>query len=139
VARTRNRSNPQTVTVRAIDKIVAALNQLEGIEFAADAWVNEAPDNYGVVSLSEEAAQLWGDGKLTDSAWRVIVDAYVTDDDYTWPGEVQAKLEALEAEGNIDLTHTVNRDFDYVTGKVHWRWMVMVYGPLQWEEPVAGA
>ena len=135
MARTRNRT-AATVTVRAIDKIVAKLNTIEGVEFAADAWVNKAPSNYGVVSLSSEAAQLWADGHLTDSGWRVIVDMYVDGDDYGYPAEVQEKLEALEDEGMIDLTHTNNRDFDYETGKVHWRWTVIMYGPLQWEETV---
>ena len=64
MARTRNRAaaEPQTVTVNAMDKIVTKLNTLEGIEFAKDAWVNEAPANYGVVELSGEARQLWADG-----------------------------------------------------------------------------
>ena len=137
MARTRNRAaaEPQTVTVNAMDKIVTKLNTLEGIEFTKDAWVNTASKNYGLVRLSGEARQLWADGHLTDSAWTVIVDAYVEDDSDGYPAEIQGKLEELEDEGVLDLTHTNNREFDYQLGKVHWWWTLIMYGPLQWEEP----
>jgi hypothetical protein len=118
-----------------MDKIVAKLNTIDGIEFTKDAWVNKAPDNYGVVSLSGEAKQLWADGHLTDSAWTVVVTAYVADDNDGYPALIQEKLEALEDEGVVDLTHTNNRAFDFEIGKVRWQWMVIMYGPLQWEEP----
>ena len=136
MARTRlQKSEPATVTVNAVDRIVAKLNTLDGIEFAKDAWVNKAPDNYGVVTLSGEARQMWADGHLTDSAWTVVVTAYVQDDSDGYPAQIQEKLEAMEDEGMVDLTHTNNREFDYQTGKVRWQWMVIMYGPLTWEEP----
>lgn len=130
MARTRN----QGTKVSAIDKLVARLNELDGIEFAKDAWVNKAPENYGVVELNGEALQLWGDGHLTDSAWNVVVRAYVKDDSDEYPALIQEKLEALEDEGMIDLTHTTNREFDYFTGKVMWQWIVVLWGPLTWTE-----
>ena len=133
--RTTRAADPVMVTVNAMDKIVEKLNTLDGIEFAKDAWVNKAPENYGVVRLSGEARQLWADGHLADSAWTVIVDAYVKDDSDGYPAQIQGKLEALEAEGKVDLTHTNNREYDYQIGKVHWWWTVIMYGPLQWEEP----
>ena len=136
MARTRTvQTPPATVTVNAIDKIVAQLNTLDGIEFAKDAWVNKAPKNYGVVELSGTARQLWADGHLTDSSWNVVVTAYVDDDSDKYPSLIQEKLEALEDQGMLDLTHTNNREFDYQTGKVRWQWIVIMYGPLQWEEP----
>jgi len=138
VARTRNQTRtaePQTVTVNAMDKIVAKLNEINGIEFAKDAWVNKAPENYGVVELSGEARQMWADGHLTDSAWTVTVTAYVTEDNDGYPGLIQGKLEELEDEGKVDLTHTNNRTFDFEIGKIRWQWMVIMYGPLTWEEP----
>lgn len=130
MARTRNQRN----NVSAIDRLVARLNELDGIEFAKDAWVNKAPENYGVVELNGEALQLWGDGRLTDSAWNVVVRAYVKDDSDEYPALIQEKLEALEDEGMIDLTHTTNREFDYFTGKVMWQWIVVLWGPLTWTE-----
>ena len=137
MARTRT-ATPTTVKVNAIDRIVARLNTLDGIEFAKDAWVNKAPENYGVVELSSTARQLWADGHLTDSSWNVVVTAYVADDSDEYPEKVYAKLVALEDEGMIDLTHTNNREFDYQTGKVRWQWMAIMWGPLEWEEPAAG-
>ena len=133
---TRAAAEPVTVTVDAIDKLVEELNKLDGIEFAKDAWVNKAPEVYGVVSLSATARQLWADGHLLDTAWNVTVTAYVADDDNAWPDKIQQKLEALEADGRFDLTHTVSREFDYETGKVRWQWIVMMYGPLTWTETV---
>ena len=134
--RTTTPAAPTTITHDAIDDLIAKLNTIEGIEFAKDAWVNKAPEVYGVVELSAEALQLWADGHLTDSAWNVIVRAYVNDDSNEWPGKIQEKLEALEAEGIVDLTHTNNREFDYQTGKVRWQWTVIMWGPLTWTETV---
>lgn len=138
MARTRTtaRTTTTTVTHDAVDELIAKLNELEGIEFAKDAWVNKAPDVYGVVELSGTARQLWADGHLTDSAWNVIVTAYVQDDSSEWPGRIQQKLEALEDAGMVDLTHTNNREFDFATGKVRWQWIVMMFGPLTWTETV---
>ena len=130
----RTRSQRQTVTVDAIDVLVNKLNTIEGIEFVRDAWLNKAPDNYGVVELQGEANQLWADGKLIDSIWRVIITAYVTGDDDTIAYTVQAKLEDLEADGKVDLTHTISRSFDYTDGKVVWVWQVNLYGSIVYEE-----
>ena len=139
----RTRSQRQTVTVDAIDVLVNKLNTIEGIEFVRDAWLNKAPDNYGVVELQGEANQLWADGKLIDSIWRVIITAYVTGDDDTIAYTVQSKLEDLEADGKVDLTHTISRNFDYTIGKVAWVWQVNLYGSIVYEEdaptpPAAG-
>ena len=139
MARTRNRT-AQTVTVDAVDELVTQLNTLDGIAFVRDAWLEKAPDNYGVVELQGEASQLWADGKLIDSIWRVLITAYVTGDDDTIAYTVQDKLEALEAEGKADLTHTISRAFDYTNGKVVWTWQVNLYGSLtrQEEAPAGG-
>ena len=131
-----NRTTTATVTVDAIDKLVEKLNTIEGIEFVRDAWQEKAPDDYGVVELSGEARQLWADGHLTDSIYRVIVHLYVKDDDDTWPAKVQEKLEALEADGVLDTTHTNSREFLMDIVKVHWTWSVFMYGPLTWTETV---
>ena len=136
--RTARTTTPTTVTVNAIDRIIARLNTISGIEFAKDAWVNKAPENYGVVTLSNEARQLWADGHVTDSAWTVIVTAFVSDDNDGYNSIIQQELEALEDEGILDLTHTNNREFDFQTGKVRWQWILIMYGPLTWEEPVTG-
>lgn len=139
MARKTTRTTATTVTVDAIDQLITELNKVDGIEFAKDAWVNAAPDVYGVVELSNSARQLWADGHLLDTIWSVIVTAYVADDDNSWPDKIQQKLEALEADGRFDLTGTNTRSFDYETGKVRWQWILMMYGPLTWTETVTGS
>ena len=136
MARTRSQTTPTTTTVDAVDELVAKLNTISGIEFVRDAWLNKAPDNYGVVELQGEASQLWADNRLVDSIWRVLITADVTGDDDTLAYTVQNKLEALEADGKVDLTHTISRAFDYTTGKTMWTWQVNLFGPLTREEPV---
>ena len=126
---------PATVTVDAVDELVAKLNTIDGLVFVRDAWVNKAPDNYGVVETQGEVSQLWADGKLIDSIWRVIIHAYIAGADDSIAYTVQAKLEDLESAGTVDLTHTISRDFDYNVGKVHWQWIVNLYGSLVREEP----
>ena len=139
MARTRSQQTTApattTVTVDAIDRLTAKLSEI-GTTFVRDAWLNKAPDNYGVVELAEESRQLWADGHLLDSAYRVIVTLYVKGDDDTIPSQVQAKLEELESAGKLDLTYTVSRGFDYDIGKVRWAWSVFMYGPLTWTEEV---
>ena len=124
MARTRTRRTD------VVDELVTQLNTIEGIEFVRDAWLNKAPDDYGVVELNGEASQLWADGKLIDSIWRVIITAYVTGDDDTIAYTVQDKLEELEEAGTVDLTHTISRSFDNTVGKVVWVWQVNLYGSL---------
>ena len=114
--------------------MVSKLNEINGVEFVRDAWVNKAPDNYGVVEMSGEVGQLWADGHLTDSVWRVVVTLYVNGDDDTYPALVQAKLEALESSGHLDITQSVSREFLYDIGKVKWSWQCNMYGCLTWEE-----
>ncbi len=123
----------QTVKRDAVDRMVAKLNEIDGIEFVRDAWVNKAPENYGVVELSGEPRQLWADGRLLDSVWRVIITLYVSGADDEWPARVQEKLEAMEAADEVELTHTISRSFDYEIGKVSWVWQVNLCGPLTWE------
>jgi len=128
-------ATPSTVTIDAIDELVTKLNTIDGLAFVRDAWVNKAPDNYGVVETQGEISQLWADGKLIDSIWRVIIHVYIAGDDDSIAYTVQDKLEDLESDGKVDLTHTINRDFDAQVGKVHWQWIVNLYGSLTREEP----
>ena len=120
--------------MKALDTLVNKLNEIGGVEFVRDAWVNKAPDNYGVVELSGEVSQLWADGHLTDSIWRVVVTLYVAGDDDTYPNLVQAKLEALEDAGHLDFTQSVTRSYLRDINKVEWVWNVSMYGSLLWEE-----
>ena len=135
MARTKNRTQTTTVTIDAVDQLTAKLSEI-GVTFVRDAWLNKAPDNYGVVELQGEARQLWADGKLLDSIYRVIVTLYVQGDDDTYASQVQSKLEDLESAGKVDLTHTISREFAYDICKVKWQWIINLYGPLTWEEVI---
>ena len=132
MARKKSAPTLTTRTVDAVDELVTELNTLSGIEWTRDAWVNKAPDNYGVVELSGEQKQLWADGHLIDSSWRVVLTAYVVGDSDEWPALVQAKLEALEASGTLELVHSATREFDFQINKVRWQWTVYMYSPLTW-------
>lgn len=118
----------------AVDLLVAALNEIDGIEFTRDAWEDKAPENYGVVELNGEARQLWADGHLIDSIWSVTITVYVSGDADTWPKTVQAKLEELEADGRLDLTYAVSRAYDYQINKVRWSWTASLAGDLTWSD-----
>ena len=138
MARTRSPKKTaaaQTVKVDAIDEIVNKLNEISGIEFVRDAWVNKAPDNYGVVELPGEARQLWADGHLIDSIWQVRITALVSDGSDEWAAAINEKLDALENDGKIELTHTIGRNFNFEVGKVEWVWTAYLCGDLVREEP----
>ena len=128
--RSLKKTAAEPATVDVIDEMITKLNTMDNIEFVRDAWVNKAPDNYGVAEPQGEVQQLWADGHLTDSIQRVILHAYVTGDDDSIAYDIEGKLEELESEGKADLTHTMNREFDYMVGKVHWQWIINLYGGL---------
>lgn len=127
---TRAAANTIPVTVNIVDQLVTKLNTISGIEFVRDAWVNKAPENYGVVELRDTPRQLWADGHLLDTVWTVVITLYVAGDDDTYPAQVQTKLEEMEDANEVELTHTISRSFDYEIGKVAWVWQVSMTGPL---------
>lgn len=123
---------PGTRTIDAVDLLVEKINENRyGIEFVRDAWLNKAPENYGVAELNGEPEQLWADGHLIDSVWRVVLTLYVKGADDSYPAEIQGILETLEMDGILDTTHTISRSFDMDTGKVRWTWQISLYGPLE--------
>lgn len=123
-----------TIEHDAVDMLVDALNEIDGIEFTRDAWEDKAPENYGVVELNGESRQLWADGHLIDSIWAVVITLYVSGDADTWPRTVQEKLEELESDGRLDLTYAVSRVYDYQINKVRWSWTANLAGDLTWTE-----
>lgn len=123
-----------TIEHDAVDMLVDALNEIDGIEFTRDAWEDKAPENYGVVELNGEARQLWADGHLIDSIWAVVITLYVSGGADAWPRTVQEKLEELESDGRLDLTYAVSRVYDYQINKVRWSWTANLAGDLTWTE-----
>lgn len=113
-----------------VDYLTEKLTEATEIPFVRDAWVNKAPDEYGVVELGDAVAEQWADGKLIDAVYQVTATMFVTGARDDWPETVQAALEAAEAEDGFTETHTVSREFDINTGKVRWVWSMRIYGPL---------
>lgn len=108
-----------------LDALLDALNALDGIEFARDAWINDAPDTYGVLELTGENSAVWADDVLQEQAYGLRVTIYVKDDTDEWCERVQNVLEAF------DLYYRLNqRDYDYGSDAVMWQWTATMYGPL---------
>jgi hypothetical protein len=126
------RNTPATVTLDAVNIITDKLNELDGIEFARDAWENKAPDAYGVVELGAENLTFYADNIPLDEAWQITVHVYAIGDSDAWPRLVAEKL--AEVAETLDITWRVTgREFLFDIGKVHWTWTVVRWGPLTWE------
>ena len=120
-----------TVTVDAVDRLVTALNTLEGIAFVRDAWENKAPDNYGVVEVDGAPMNLWGDDKLLSQVFQLRIHAYVDGSRDDLVALVQAKLESA-----TDWFSLIQHEFLMDVNKNHWVWTAQVIGPLQWTTEV---
>lgn len=123
---------PTTITVDVVDLITSALDQLDGISFARDAWENKAPDQYGVVEMTEEPTQMTADGKVVDEIYRLNVTLYVNGADDTWADKVRQKMELLEATYEwLDIgCRMVMHQYEFSIGKVRWAFRLSVPGPL---------
>lgn len=131
MARTRSDPVATTVTVDAADLLVAALNEIEGIDFVRDAWENKAPDNYGVVELAGQSSALWADNRMQEQMFQLTVHLYVKGGSDEWVSKVQAKLDTATDGYSLPL-----HEFAFDIGKNHWQWTAWIVGPLQWEETV---
>ena len=113
------------MTRNLLDDLLDALNAIDGIEFVRDAWINDAPDNYGVLELSGQNASQWADGHLAEQAFTLLITIYVKDGSDTWVAAVQNVLAAQ------DLTYGMpRREYDYGSDAVMWQWTAMWFGPL---------
>ena len=118
-----------TVTRDAADILTAKLNEIEGISFVRDAWVNKAPDDYGVVELTGQSSALWADDRMLEQVFRLTVHLYVSGGGDHWIKAVQDKL--LEVVDGYSLpTH----EYAFDINRNHWMWTVNMIGPMQWEE-----
>ena len=132
----RNRTVTQTVTTTTVtrdaaDILVEQLNTIEGISFVRDAWENKAPDDYGVVELSDQSNALYADNHLIAQEFRFRVHLYATGGSNAWITKIQAVLD-IYTDGNAMESH----EFLYDIGKNHWGWSAFLVSPLQWEEAV---
>ena len=134
----RNRSVTQTVTTAtvtrdAVDLLVDALNEIEGITFVRDAWENKAPDDYGVVEMSEQNNALYADNHMVAQEFRLTVHLYATDGNNAWIGKIQNVLNDY-----TDGYRMGPHEYLFDIGKNHWQWTVYIIAPLQWDEVATG-
>lgn len=108
-----------------LDDLLDALNTISGIEFVRDAWINDAPDNYGVLELTGQNNSQWADGHLVDQSFGLQITIYVKDGSDIWVDSVQGVLDAQ------DLAYGMpRREYDYGGDAVMWQWTATFYGPL---------
>lgn len=124
---------PATVTRDAVDILVDALNTIDGISFVRDAWENKAPDDYGVVEMTEQSNALYADNHMVAQEFRLTVHLYARDGSNAWIQKIQEKLNEA-SDGYSMGVH----EYAWDIGKNHWQWTVYMVAPLQWDEVVQG-
>ena len=108
-----------------LDDLLDALNTISGIEFVRDAWINDAPDNYGVLELTGQNAAQWADGHMVDQSFGLQITIYVKDDSDIWADSVQGVLDAQDLGYGMP-----RREYDYGGDSVMWQWTATFNGPL---------
>jgi hypothetical protein len=104
---------------------LTALNTIDGLSFVEDAWVNVAPDNYGVVEVTGEAGGDHADGRKIAQAVNVRITIYVTGGSHAWIHAVQSVLQAQK------IPYTMpEREYLYDIHKVKWVWNTRIRMPL---------
>lgn len=116
-----------------LDDLLDALNTISGIEFVRDAWINDAPENYGVLELTGQNASQWADGRMLEQSFGLLITIYVKGGDDTWIGAVQGVLDGFELSYGFP-----RREYDYGSDAVMWQWTATIYGPLTVELPEGG-
>ena len=134
----RNRTVTQTVTTTTVtrdaaDILVEQLNTIEGIAFVRDAWENKAPDDYGVVEMTDQSNALYADNHMVAQEFRMTVHLYAKDGNNAWIGKIQAVLDEY-TDGYRMGVH----EYLWDIGKNHWTWNVYFVAPMQWDEVVTG-
>lgn len=115
-------------TVDIIADLVTLLNQIDGLDFVEDAWIEKAPQNYGVVELTGQTGAEYADGNLLDQAFGVRITIYVSGGSHTWVEAVQAKLLAADIGFSMPT-----REYVQSINKVSWVWNCTVLGPIEFD------
>lgn len=127
MARRQTRTTTQ-ITPEPVDRIaqlLTALNAIEGIDFVEDAWVEKAPNNYGVVEVTGEIGGDHADGRKVAQAVNVRITIYVSGGSHLWLEEVQNVLRTLK------LSYTMpQREYLQDINKVSWVWNTIIRTPL---------
>ena len=103
-----------------VEQLLDALNEIDGLSFTEDAWVEKAPEpNYGVIELEGESGGDWADGRKTAQKWQIRITIYVSGGSHKWILAVQEVLNDLK------LPYTApQRNYLHDINKVSWSWLV---------------
>ena len=131
----------QTVqtTVDLIANLLTELNTISGIDFVEDAWVEKAPDNYGVVELTGQNGSEYADGKLVEQSFGIRISIYVSGGSHSYIEAVQNVLTAFDIGFSMPT-----REYLQDINKVSWVWNCTLFGPIEYtvetevETPVDG-
>lgn len=116
-------------TIDRIESLIDALNGIDGLAFVEDAWVEKAPQNYGVVEVTGEIGGDHADGMKIAQAVNVRITIYVSGGSHSWITEVQNVLSDLE------LPYTMpQREYAQDISKVMWVWNTRMRTPLIYTE-----
>ena len=135
MARSRTAPVPQTTltTVDVIANLLTALNTISGIDFVEDAWVEKAPDNYGVVELTGQNGSEYADGKLVEQSFGIRITIYVTGGRHAYIEAVQNVLTAFDIGFSMPT-----REYVQDINKVSWVWNCTVFGPIEYTVETPG-
>lgn len=119
----------QTVqtTVDLIANLLTELNTISGIDFVEDAWVEKAPDNYGVVELTGQNGSEYADGKLVEQSFGIRISIYVSGGSHSYIEAVQNVLTAFDIGFSMPT-----REYLQDINKVSWVWNCTLFGPIEY-------
>ena len=110
-----------TTTTDRVAEILTALNTIDGIDFAEDAWEEKAPSNYGVLELTGESGNDYADGRKTAINYAATLTIYVKGGSHHW---IEAVEDVLDAE---HIPHNMpQREFLMDIRMVKWTWRLRI-------------
>ena len=128
MARRTTRTTQETPTPTPVDKIetlLTALNTIDGLDFMEDAWVEKAPQNYGVVEVMGEIGGDHADGRRVAQVIGVRITIYVSGGSHAWISAVQGILDAQKLPYSMP-----QREYLQDINKVMWVWNTRIRTPL---------
>ena len=133
MARRQTRATTTPEPVDRIERLLTALNTIDGLDFVEDAWVEKAPQNYGVVEVTGEIGGDHADGRKVAQAVNVRITIYVSGGSHIWLTAVQNVLDAME------LPYTMpQREYLQDIHKVMWVWNTRMRTPLIYTPEAVG-
>ena len=118
-------SRRTTPATDKIQELIDALNTIDGIGFAEDAWDEKRPKNYGVVELTGETANDYADGVKIAQAFSVTITVYVNGNSHKWITQIQDVLDDLRIRYTMP-TREYLQDIDMV----RWIWTARIRRPI---------